>query len=423
MMITIYFIISLITSISSIYILTNIINCDFKKNRMILGILFLTVSLFITKYIFTNNIYTTILYFIFSVITSIMIFPTKIYKSIISTFMLFVIYVISEIIISILFLLLKIDLHQVGTILNISINVSIYILSIFILNIPVIKKNINLIVKNFEKHRFVITLIMISIFIFLIVKNFSLNNNILVIISFTFIILIILLLFYNILEQEKIKQSNIQYDELLKVTNNYEKIIDERMRRTHEYKNQLLIIKSMTNKQNKELHNYIKELMNNTNLEIDQKILLEIQKIPFTTFNGMLYYKIIEANQKNINIELDISNVLEKKALQKVSEKDIRDICKLTGIFMDNAIEGSKDVVEKQISISIYIDSNNNLVFSIANKFYGIINTKNLKSTKGKNHGYGLMIAKDIVTNNPKINNTQECISNVFIQNILLKLK
>lgn len=85
---------------------------------------------------------------------------------------------------------------------------------------------------------------------------------------------------------------------------------------------------------------------------------------------------------------------------------------------MDNATDACKKIEEKEISISMYTN-NGELIISIANKFDGIVCNK---STKGKWHGYGLQIAKDIIKMNKKIKNTTEYISNVFIQNIIIKL-
>lgn len=201
----------------------------------------------------------------------------------------------------------------------------------------------------------------------------------------------------------------------------YEKIINVKTKMTHEYKNNLLLIKSMVNKNDKKLHNYIESLLQTNITKLDNKLLDQMNHIPFKTLGGMLYYKINQAEENNINITLDISSNIKKIDNKKINDDDIKDICKLTGIFMDNAIDACKQIEEKEISISMYTN-NDELIISIANKFNGIICDKNTKSTKGKWHGYGLKIPKDIIKKNKKIKNTTEYISNVFIQNIITKL-
>ena len=51
-----------------------------------------------------------------------------------------------------------------------------------------------------------------------------------------------------------------------------------------------------------------------------------------------MYYKAAIAQKHKINLTTDVS-IEEKGILSKLSEKDIRVLCKLIGIYFDNAIE------------------------------------------------------------------------------------
>lgn len=417
----ILFIISSITALSYIYILTKMIDCPFKRNRLIISSIFLILGLFVIKIVTFLSIYTPIFSFVCLLISCFITFPKQpLIKSFGYCFILFILYILLDITLSILLISFHYNTSNISIPFSFIINIFINLFAIIIIRTNFMKPYIDLILKNFEKHKFVIVLISLSISTFLIIKSIPIHINTLIILLFSFICIVIFLLLYNLLKQEQLKKMDFQYQELLGLISSYEEMIEEKMRTTHEFKNQLLLIQAMIGEKDKKLKKYLEELTN-TNSKIDQTLLLEIKKIPFKTFNGMLYYKITKAIQENIDIELDISKNLKKKVYLKIDQKDINDICKLTGIFMDNAIEASNNIEEKQISISIYENEKKELAIAIANKVNKIVNLK--KSTKGKNHGYGLLIAQDIINSNPNINNNHEYISNVFIQNITLKIQ
>lgn len=416
----IYLIIYFIMIISSFYILHKIKNKNLCILKIILCSFFAASILFIFTIFDIRKLYITIIYYLIVFLISKIIYKLDTDKSVFFITLLYIINLVSDLIISLVVMCVKLNIYESLT--HYLSSLIVCIIPIILINIRLIRNKIIYLLDNANAHKFSIILIILFSVFFLLVENITLKNSLLVIISLSFILIIILLLLKSIIAMQKLKDSNKRYNDQLKIINNYEKILDERIRLSHEYKNQLLIIKSMVNQKNKKIHTYLDKIFNSNDTNLDQILINEIQKIPFKTFNGLLYYKINEAVSDNINVNLEVSQKVKSIKNYNVNDKNIEDICKLLGIFMDNSIEASKDIKDKEISLSVYIDNMNNLIISIANKFNGITVSKNNKSTKGKWHGYGLEIAKDIIKKNKNIKNTTECISNVFIQNIILKL-
>ena len=102
------------------------------------------------------------------------------------------------------------------------------------------------------------------------------------------------------------------------------------------------------------------------------------------------------------------------------------DICRIVGIIIDNAIEETSKIDEKnkEIIISMYTDEY--FIIEVSNRFKSNIDLNNIYkkgyTTKGKNHGYGLSLLKKIVDNNSRISNEISITNNIFTQMIKIKM-
>ena len=136
-----------------------------------------------------------------------------------------------------------------------------------------------------------------------------------------------------------------------------------------------------------------------------------------------MYYKVAIAQKKKINITIDAS-LEEKTILNRLSEKDIRTICKLIGIYFDNAIEAAAETKNKKVLIEIYeFDNKVNFVFS--NTFKNVLKDRNKKgtTTKGEGHGYGLYFASKLIKENDWIEEKQDIVDKYYIQQLIIKKK
>ena len=99
-------------------------------------------------------------------------------------------------------------------------------------------------------------------------------------------------------------------------------------------------------------------------------------------------------------------------------------MCKLIGIYFDNAIEAAQESRKKNISIEIYeLKDKVSFVFSNTFKKYKNMKDRNKKgvSSKGEGRGNGLYFAAKLIKENPWITEKQEIIDNYYIQQIIIK--
>ena len=183
-------------------------------------------------------------------------------------------------------------------------------------------------------------------------------------------------------EQKNLKKQLYYYSFLIKESN--KKLISLK----HDLNNQLQVAYVIF-KQDKEKA-----------IEMLDKINENLSQIPQTQYcknlilNTILAIKVTEAESKNIKVKVKIDNSI------KFDMEDI-DLCNLFTNLLDNSIEASKNIPNKDIEINIYkkldyiiIKCENTYSHKIEKDEHG-----KFKSTKlnDGNHGYGLKIIEDIV--------------------------
>src|SRR5699024_5116913 len=116
---------------------------------------------------------------------------------------------------------------------------------------------------------------------------------------------------------------------------------------------------------------------------------------------------------------------LERKSLlSKLSEKDIRILCKLIGIYFDNAIEAASESRKKNLTIEVYeLKDKVTFVFSNTFKKHKNMKDRNKKgvSSKGEGRGNGLYFASKLIKENSWLEEKQEIIDNYYIEQLTIK--
>ena len=130
---------------------------------------------------------------------------------------------------------------------------------------------------------------------------------------------------------------------------------------------------------------------------------------------------------KNLKIKyrINISKDVKTANLIEIFDDSILlDICRITGVFIDNAIQAVTDLKDKYLDIDMYKDDNF-LVIAISNNYIGNIELDRLDergyTTKSKGHGYGLSLVKEIINKNNRLKNERKLSKNIFTQ--ILKIK
>ncbi len=304
-----------------------------------------------------------------------------------------------------------------------SINVSLFTLLFFEIN-----KIRRVIIKLYkillnDNSKLIKSIIYILIFIIVIlIFNASIKLSITIYITHILIFTISLLFVVILVVQYfKVKKSENKEKVLIECLSKYEKLIDIDRINKHELLNNLLILRSFENKNSIKYKETLNSMINEYESK-NNKITTNLCNLP-SGLKGLLYYKIHEISNQNININVYISpKVLI--ILEKLNAKVFMKLCKIIGILLDNAKEASEISKEKEIIIDIYKEKNN-IIFYIENSTKENINISKIYnknySTKGKNRGLGLYILNNIIKNTPEFEINQNLNKNRFIS--ILKIK
>lgn len=268
-----------------------------------------------------------------------------------------------------------------------------------------------------------ITLVMLAIFFYNLIKTFEFNNNIITyLVIIVMLICILLYLFKQKIENEKISK---KYDELLDVMKSYESDIEEQRTLRHETKNEFATIKCklQDKENNKTIIEYIDSVIGEKEKAGSTKY-SKFKYLPSNGLKGFFYYKFIEAEKKGINVSINISKQIENSFLKDIETKDFKDLARIIGVYLDNAIEASSTSEDKKLGIEMYLIKEK-IEIIITNTFNNEINLdkigKESFSAKGKHRGHGLLLVNKILSENNKFEAKNEIRGNIYIQSLKIK--
>lgn len=382
----------------------------------IVGFLFITNQL---RFILCVIVISLILYFILKI---------KDKSVILYSFNTQIILVISEIFASLILVIFGIDSIKIvnNPYYNLIANILISALSIFLVNISFIKNILNKEINVFKKKNLINYLYVFLLILYLIVsKNgleFILKSNYYINILFVIVIVIIFgIIMRNESKYEQLKKENKQmYNHVTK----YEKIITEQGKANHEFKNQLMVIRGYAQMNSSKLIDYIDSITKDTNKTQSSYLISQLNKFPEGGIKGLLYYKLSTMDEKKIKYELDVETGVKTK-LNVLSVNMYKNITKILGVLIDNAIDASKRSKSKHIIISVTKEKSN-VVFSISNTYCGKISLDKLGTgftSKGIGHGYGLRLVNDILNETNSFEVKNDVHGNHFISTLKIKIK
>ena len=374
------------------------------SKKQIISILVLLNLLILIKNYFVKEL----IFFFFFILCTIyykITYKNKINLALYSTLVLNIILIISKLILNLFFYQKNFNLIQL-------------ILS-FVITL-ILRKKIILLTHNYRliKNTSLISFFAINIYSLSIINNPKLVNiqNILIIIILSTIILLLIII------EEKFEYLKRTNQELVQYNKSIENDIASYQKAQHEYKNKLIIIKSMIN-DNKKLIEYVDYLIDEP-IILKNKWLNYLKFIPFPEIKNFINYKMNILENKNAQIELFVGEELNDINPNNVSITDINNIDTIIGVMLDNMIESIEITENKLISINIYIDKNI-LHVLLANSIEKPIDLNQINtlgySTKGKKRGVGLSIVTDIIKANKKMELETKIEEKFFIQHLKIK--
>ena len=238
-------------------------------------------------------------------------------------------------------------------------------------------------------------------------------------------VLFITITIKNSMIKSKYNNINNKYQTSITSLREYETMIDKFRVNTHENKNELMTIRNMIKNNDKKTVEYIDKLVDNK-IKDNEKIMYQTSKIPEGGLRATIYSKLCVMDKYKIKYKLDISKDVRTVDLIDLDEELVLNICKILGVFLDNAIDAVRKIRKKEVNIELYV-VDNSLYIDITNNFNGNIELSKIghekNTTKGENHGYGLLLVNRIIAENFKhLENEKSVNGNQFTQSLIIKL-
>jgi two-component system sensor histidine kinase AgrC len=287
-------------------------------------------------------------------------------------------------------------------------------------------KNKDLSIKEFNYLGLFLLFIIATIFFFILEKYSTKTNSSDILIElciflgiFTF--LVIILIKYIVSERQT--QSNQKaLDDLKMYTDNLEKIYDDMRVFKHDYMNIISTLSYYIEEENvTDLKSYFSENIVPLSSQIknnNHKIGL-LKNIKEEELKGLVAVKLIQAQQKGIDVFIDIADKTGLAHLDKIM------LCKIIGILLDNAIEAADKSKEKRFEFAIITEENSSTIIIRNSTETENINLQKIfrkgYSSKGTNRGLGLYIVKSIISEDKKISLDTQAENFIFTQKITFK--
>lgn len=402
-----------------------------SKNTTLKNILAILVCTTLITIIFINMneiLKTILMCTIFTMVFKI-IFKSNISKSVLMSIIYIIILMLSNLLV-LLFLIVILQMPKetiytsfAGSVLgNVCTNI-IMLLIIYLLRKPLKK----LLGYSFSTNKKIIIVSIVTItitvyFFFKIIAGYKVNNSVISYLMCMIAFITILLTLYR----EKIENESIikKYDELLDVMKTYEIDIENQRTLIHENRNELMTIRSKAIDKNAS-----KEFIEYMDSVIGDKVSTSISKyskfthLPSNGLKGFFYYKSMEAERRGIKVSANVSKKIENSFLKDLDTKTYNDLARLIGVYLDNAIDASEKSEDKKLGIEIYLIKEN-IKIIITNTFSNDVDLskigKERYTTKGKNHGHGLLLVSSILHNNNRFIAKTKVDQNLYIQELTI---
>ena len=432
-----FFILTLLNSLVMIFAASKLLNykINYKNYKFYLVLAFLTIYTF-TIYQMTHSFYRVLITLQMYFLCNWFLYKRediKLNKIMIISLFNWLLFGLCEVLAVILLGLvfrifgLEIDYAMMGTDLP-----AIAIIIIFSITIcdkmivRFIKKLLNKIFNIKIPGLFLVIIFLSTVFAMMMyLTNFELKVTDKMLILLLIILEYSLFLYNTLMEKHKSLELQEKLDTMVNVTSEYEDMLEENRITNHENKNQLIVIKDMISPDNKEAIKYIDKMIKTTYKD-DSNLHLMVSKIPLGGLRGLVYYKLLAMKNNKIDFIMNVDKGIKKDVFSNINTELLQNLCKIVGVFLDNAIEAVAGLEEKIVGIEMYLDDSF-FVISISNEFTSKIDFESLGkkkySSKGANRGAGLRLVERIIKENKDLFNEKVVSNGLFTQKVKMNLK
>ena len=419
--------VSSIILLITIFVFTKIVTrekVNYKSLKTILVFLVFAI-LHTVIYVLSKGTIKTILILILYAVFIRILFNKKVESCIFMSIIYIILTIIPELVITTSFILLfgKASFY---TYFAGSIVCNICVCGLMILLTHIIRKPLRKIVdyKISTSKKLIIMSVLASLFVILFFDKGSRTNQNVALYLLALLAFVVILLS---LIKEKIDNENItkRYDDLLTLMKEYETDIEKQRSTMHENKNELMTIKSKINGREREAEvlRYIDSIIGDKVTKGKTKY-SKFKYLPSNGLKGFFYYKVLEAEGKDIDTTVNVSKQIENCFLKDLKTNDFKQLARLIGVYLDNAIEASAASDKKLLGIEVYL-INGNAKIIISNTYANDINLdkigKERYSTKGKNRGHGLLLVEMILSKSDIFEAKTKVTDKLYIQELTIK--
>ena len=416
-----------IMPITSFFIVKNLIksNISFFNLKTLIAIVINTIPT-ILFYDTEYNSSITILTFFVSIIVYKKLFKIKLSSSLLAMSIVMVLTAIIDFIVIPISIIVGYESTRDVWYISIISNIIVSIFSILLSKIKVLKTMFQKFCLKIDSNS-IVSVIFFTIVSFwiLIILFYNLSNHLTLSSSYfiTSVIIVMLLVLYYLYVKECNSYSSLnqEYNIIFKYIQIFEEWIDNEQMYRHELKNNLSIIRNMT--KNKKIINKIDEMLKFT-IVLDENDIECLKDVPKGGLKGLIYYKIALAKNNKINLTIEISPKVNEK-LKKITDKDLKQICIILGIYIDNAMEACLKTKKRNVTIEIY-ENHQGLVFVISNTYKEFIPINKMNfdgfTTKGEGHGRGLYYVNKLLAKSKEMYSEKMFLDEYFIQKLYVKI-
>ena len=234
---------------------------------------------------------------------------------------------------------------------------------------------------------------------------------------------IVLLYFTKTIRSEEEKKAD---QARLEITENYvsglEQLIDESRELRHDYKNLIATISGFIEEGDMDhLKEYFEQNIRNTWVDLDKKgkAWQSVKDVQPPELKGLLYEKVLKAVAADVNIRVIPDYELN------IQYKAMKDLCRILGILIDNAVEAAEEADEKSVDIRM-IKMEYGYQIIIQNTYFTKPDLVHLYqkgySTKGEDRGLGMYYAREMILDHEELEFEFEIQEHFVIQKIFIEL-
>lgn len=221
------------------------------------------------------------------------------------------------------------------------------------------------------------------------------------------------------MEKVDIEMRQDSYNRLQEYTNQIENMYSSLRSFKHDYSNIMLSMSGYIEANDMEgLRDYFdKEILPlSKNITKNTAHINQLINIKTTELKSIISSKLLYAIELNINVSIEVTDEVTSIPM------DTLDLCRVIGIFLDNAIEATLETDQPTIRFAL-INLDTEYIFIISNTFlekgipYATLSKPNV-STKGVNRGIGLYNAHEIIAKYNHVFLDTEIKNKFFVQRL-----